>query len=636
MLIVNFRYLFNRWLLILLLIGLVNIPAAMGPFLFDDFSNLDGLVGISQGTKTATDFVFEGTSGPTGRPVALASFLWPSGSFPDNALPFKLINIFIHLLNALLVYGIAKILLSSAGLNRQQVMLASSVAMLIWGIHPINQSAVFLVIQRMTLLMTFFTLSAIFVFIKYRNKLRAPIGSDSLMVVLGVGLLGVLSILSKEAGVILPVLLLVIQATIFTQNKAAKSSESNLISPYVNWIVIYLPSIIVCLAFLYWVIFRTSPEFINRDFNMYERALTQSRVVCDYLLQMFIPRLGGSGLFHDDYVISRSLWDPFSTILSMFFLIFLIVLASIKRVSWPVASFALFFYLAGHLIESTVLNLELYFEHRNYLPSVGLAIAAGYVVAKLNTKFRPLLIVYGALIVSLGAYNAYTWGSKQRIALSWGAENPNSVRAQVLLAGYWDQVGDYEEATESIKKAIQLKPFDGTLHVQLAVHKCFTNRSLVVTDFDELVQNIYKAQSYNHGLTGATGLMVDMLELDVCSGYSANDLITLFTYILNSKELVDTPSKYNLAFQVSKIYKINRDFPGYMNALEKNYIISPNLQIINLQLKTLLANGLSSEMSLYIDRGRELIQKNRESTVEIARFNVIVDEYNKTDINHTK
>jgi hypothetical protein len=73
-----------------------------------------------------------------------------------------------------------------------------------------------------------------------------------------------------------------------------------------------------------------------------------------------------------------------------------------------------------------------------------------------------------------------------------------------------------------------------------------------------------------------------------------------------------------------------------MNALEKTYIISPNLQIINLQLKTLITNGFSNEMALYIDRGQDLIQKNNESTLEIARFNVIVDEYNTTNIHNTK
>ena len=37
--------------------------------------------------------------------------------------------------------------------------------------------------------------------------------------------------------------------------------------------------------------------------------------------------------------------------------------------------YGILFFLAGHALESSIFPLEIYFEHRNYLPAVGLALA---------------------------------------------------------------------------------------------------------------------------------------------------------------------------------------------------------------------------------------------------------------------
>jgi len=617
----NFVSCLFRWPICLLLIFIVNFSAVSGPFLFDDFSNLADLKSVEQGVKSATDFVLEGRAGPTGRPVALVTFLWPEGVFPNEPLIFKCVNLLIHLLNSLLVYVIAKLIFVHVGLNKSQATIAGLFAMLFWGVHPINQSAVFFVIQRMTLLMTFFALSAIFVFLNYRRFLKGPLTAKSIGLVLFIGLLGVLSLFSKEAGVILPVLLLVIQVTIFSKTDFLSGSNNNEpISRIVNILMIYLPSLIVVLAFAYWVLFKTNPDFHNRDFNMYERVLTESRILMDYLTQIFIPRLSGSGLFHDDYVVSKSLWKPIGTIVSLIVLFLSTACLFLKRKQWKVLSFAGLFFLVGHFIESTFLNLELYFEHRNYLPSVGIAIAVGYSFVKINEKFKPFMVLYCALVLLLGAYNAYTWGGLNRMAQSWAMENQESVRSQVLLARYWGSVGDYDKAILAIEKSLQIDSLDGATHFQLAAHRCIKSGSLGEKGFDELAQGIYGAKHYSLGLSDATGLMVDILKLNACSGYSSRDLIELLTSIVNSKELVGRAVKYNLNYQISRLYLMNGNFIGYLNALEKTYKLYPNLQIINMQINTMLVNSLYSDAKLYIDRGRELIQKKRQPNIATMRF----------------
>ena len=115
-------------------------------------------------------------------------------------------------------------------------------------------------------------------------------------------------------------------------------------------------------------------------------------------------------------------------------------------------------------------------------------------------------------------------------------------------------------------------------------------------------------------------LMVDILKLNACSGYSSRDLIELLTSIVNSKELVGRAVKYNLNYQISRLYLMNGNFIGYLNALEKTYKLYPNLQIINMQINTMLVNSLYSDAKLYIDRGRELIQKKRQPNIATMRF----------------
>lgn len=611
-----------RWPSCLFLIAVVNFSALSGPFLFDDFSNLADLKSVDQGMKSAADFILEGTSGPTGRPVALATFLWPQGAFPDEPFLFKCVNLFIHLLNVLLVYGIAKLVLIGIGLNKAQATTAALFAMLFWGAHPINQSAVFFVVQRMTLLMSFFALSAMYVFLKYRRYLIGPITIHSFFVVCSIGLLGCLSLFSKEVGVIIPLLLLVFQVTIFS-NSTSNSVHQKSLSRIVSWGMIYLPSIIVLVAFTYWIVFKTNPEFSNRDFNMYERLLTQSRVLTDYVLQIFTPRLSGSGLFHDDYVISKSLLNPLDTILSIVVLSLLAICLVLTRKQWKVVSFAGLFFLVGHFIESSFLNLELYFEHRNYLPSIGIAIAIGYGFVKINDKLKPFVALYCALVILLGAYNAFTWGSLNRIAQSWALENKESVRSHVLLARYWGEVGNYKKAMLAIEQTIRIDPSNGTSYFQMAAHKCIKDGSLGVTGFNDLAEGTYGAKYFSLGLSDAVGLMVDILKLEACSGYTADELIGLLTSIVDSKGMVVGAAKYNLNYQLSRLHLLNKNFGGYMNALEKTYKIYPNLQIINTQLNTMIVNTLYSDAQLYVERGQELIKNKRQSSIALKRFEVL-------------
>ena len=104
-------------------------------------------------------------------------------------------------------------------------------------------------------------------------------------------------------------------------------------------------------------------------FTLRERLLTEARIVPYYLSLIFYPLPQRLSMAHD-IALSHSLFRPISTFFSIL-LIASLLFISVRRLQRnPIFSFAILFFFLNQLIESTVIPLELIFEHRNYLPSL--------------------------------------------------------------------------------------------------------------------------------------------------------------------------------------------------------------------------------------------------------------------------
>ena len=51
-------------------------------------------------------------------------------------------------------------------------------------------------------------------------------------------------------------------------------------------------------------------RFQRRPFSMVERLLTESRIVWDYVGQLVRPQVARMGLYHDDVMLSHTLFEP--------------------------------------------------------------------------------------------------------------------------------------------------------------------------------------------------------------------------------------------------------------------------------------------------------------------------------------
>ncbi len=141
------------------LIALVLIiywPGINGPFLLDDFSNLNSL-GNGGGVNSWNNFisfVFGNVSGPTGRPVSMLSFLIDAQDWPPHIASFKYTNILIHLLAGLTLCWVLSLLFAYLELSRQYSGYLALLVSALWLLHPLNSSTTLYVVQRMTQLMT--------------------------------------------------------------------------------------------------------------------------------------------------------------------------------------------------------------------------------------------------------------------------------------------------------------------------------------------------------------------------------------------------------------------------------------------------------------------------------------------------
>src|SRR5687768_1492873 len=126
-----------------------------GGFLLDDFGNLSNLGQVREGSIYGAIYLTEGVGSP-GRPLSYLSFFLQSGSWPDNPLAFKLVNIALHVANGALIYAVVARTLALVG--RADAAVLGVLAAAAWLVHPIQVSTVLYVVQRMTELAAFFCL----------------------------------------------------------------------------------------------------------------------------------------------------------------------------------------------------------------------------------------------------------------------------------------------------------------------------------------------------------------------------------------------------------------------------------------------------------------------------------------------
>lgn len=411
----------------MVLIYIAYAPGFTGALYYDDFGNLEGLETI-ESVEDAYHFVRGGIAGPLGRPVALASFLPHAENWPDNSAAVLRANVLIHIANALLLGLLGYLILRLRSTSRDpRIFWMAFGAAFLWASLPLLASTSLIAIQRMTGLAALFGLLGLIGFVAgYAMQRSRP----WLALILQMGALGLgtlLAVLSKENGALIPVFALLIDALLLRHLPGP--DRLRLIRR--GLLVLPLIAILVYLSPLQRDWFAVS-DF--RGFSAWERLQTQVVLLWEYLRLSIKPLPSMFGPFHDDRGIEYTGWISLLAFTGWIAVIGLGTwLYKRRNIVWPL--FAVLWFLTGHLLESTTILLEIYFEHRNYLALYGFCLAltvAAFSVGGSLRRVAPLFIgVFAAIQLTVLASVTSLWGQPLVAASVWTHNQPKSARAVI-------------------------------------------------------------------------------------------------------------------------------------------------------------------------------------------------------------
>lgn len=433
-------------------------PGLAGPFLLDDEPNLSAIPLWLSGQLDLRALLLERGAGLFGRPVSMASFAvnaWIGGYTPFS---LKVGNLVVHLACGLALFIFLRRLLSRDARLASHAPLYAVLATALWLLHPLHASTVLYVVQRMAQLSTLFILLGLWAYVVVRTRVEhSPSGGALLAMFLGIPAMTGLAFLAKENGILLPLLCGVLELAYFPATNGQPRPRA------VRWfLALYV--VVPCLIALAGFLFRFdwfNRGYVGRDFTMAERLLSQGRALCDYLWKLLAPNPPSMGVYTDDFPVSLDLFTPVTTVPAILLLLFLSLLAWHWRRSHPSVFFGWFFFLVSHSLEAGPIPLEIYFEHRNYLPSAGVIIAGiGIASAAWNalSRQRPqpakLAIFLASIIfvvLAAGTHGrARVWKSELLIVESSLAAHPRSLRANAAVLTAAINHGDRQRASEII------------------------------------------------------------------------------------------------------------------------------------------------------------------------------------------
>jgi tetratricopeptide (TPR) repeat protein len=207
------------------------------------------------------------------------------------------------------------------------------------------------------------------------------------------------------------------------------------------------------------------------DFTMAQRVMTEFRVVLYYVSLLFYPHPSRLNLDHD-FPISYSLLDPPTTLLSLGAIAALLGLACWLAKRDRVLSFCILWFFGNLVIESSVIPLDLVFEHRLYLPSMHVSLAFVIIAYR---HIRPGRLAAGLLLAIAVVFSVWTyqrnevWRDPVSLWSDTVKKSPNKARAHNNLGEAVVGQGSLEEAAAHFREALRIKPDYGKAHNNLGV-----------------------------------------------------------------------------------------------------------------------------------------------------------------------
>lgn len=483
--------------------------------ILDDVGNLHTLNSLNDSWDNATAIITQNKSGPSGRPISMSSFIIDWFISPNDYGQMKLTNALIHLITACCGFALLSNLFSTFVEKKHQYIYAAFVTAM-WLIAPIHVSTVLYPVQRMAQLSTLFSLISLLSYSYLRLKfIKNERYLPHIITVIISTFFIATGYFAKENAFVSVFLLILIESFFFSEHRIKQKRH----------IVYKISLFFAFIAFISFMILGPLyfNNFTHRNFDQYQRVITEIDVLRDYFRKIAFPDISSFGVYNDDFPITKSLLDSKTTLITLLLMIIppIILLRSVN-VNLKVVGFGICFFLCGHLIESSFIAIEIYFEHRNYLPAWGIFISISFVFiyffekAKSNIYKKAVVIaivVYlGSISLSLNSLISH-WQSEQNLIVHSYRSHPNSLRATNAMFNLLIENNNPKDAKTVIEAFTRNNPdrANATLPRKLMLSH-YTNTAPNQDLYNQLSKPIpkqnYISIGYYYGLDGVVNLII--------------------------------------------------------------------------------------------------------------------------------
>ncbi len=597
-----------------------------GDWHFDDYANISGNPYIQ-----IKDFSWENIKhciygleqkNPS-RPLSYLSFALNYYFDGTNVFGYHVVNFAIHYLAAVFLFLFIYNTLKLPLLKDRYENIAYPVALLatmFWAMNPVLVAGVTYIVQRMAAMAGMFYIMSMYFYLQGRQAEKL---SSSIVFFLLCFAAGLASVLSKENSVMLPVSILLFDLLLI-QGVGRKS-----IIKFAK--IIIIPLIIIAIFGLIYTggLSKAVGGYDLRDFTMGERLLTEPRAIIFYLSLLFFPINSRLTLLYD-IDISRSLFLPWTTLPAILLILAACGVAIYFARKRPLLSFCILFYFLNHLIEGTIFNLELIYEHRNYLPAMLLFVPAAeliiYAVDYFSSKKFIQITAAATIVIILVAAGENTYQRNRIVSddlLLWvdnidkspRLSRPHSNLGRIYFINYMNDKAqlEYDKALAlnnfGNKQTLAIQEFNsGLLYFRerndnLAL-KYFQRSLVFLPEYLPNTIHIAKIKMRQNNIQEARWIIEDKLKK-----YPANiQLMELYSFILFKQKLFNEAQDYakkclaknqdsTLALMImAETCRLKNNYTGAVSYFRLLRTLAPQDSFVNLALIELYANNKNHKM----------------------------------------
>ncbi len=423
------------------------------------------------------------------RPLAYMSFALNYRAGGLDVFGYHVVNLVIHWIAALFLFLFVRQTLKLPLLEGRyacQATMIAAIASSLWATHPIQVTAVTYIVQRMASMAGMFYIMAMYMYLRGRMapslKIRILFFSLS-------GLAAACGMLTKENTVMLGYAVLLYDFLLI-QGISKKSFRWTLLLAAGTTLVVFM---VGCL-YMHPDFQDLAASFRIRPFSLGQRLLTQPRVIFFYLSLIAVPMSSRLSIIHD-FETSLSFLTPWTTWASLGGLLLSIVLLMLLARRFPLLSFCGLFFFLNHAVEGSIINLEMVYEHRNYIPTmfifvpITLAAFKGGGLFRYKPSFQRMIAGLVLIVIASQMHTTFAYNKVFQTELSlWSdvvVRYPEVSLGHLNLASVYWASGLFDRAFQEYNVSIELNRFSNRYQEGLAYYNLGLYESSIRDDYHQ-------------------------------------------------------------------------------------------------------------------------------------------------------